>query len=280
MVGDVKFSGKASGRSILEFRLQCPFRKARATRENWRRFPTGMPAHTRLGFEPLTATLVPMNFPLRLLPLLCLANAHAAPLAWEAPLPKGTHTDPVVLNKAAGETSAAALDMVKGAKGDLRPQDIPDLKPKVPHDGIFRVFFKRDGIALPPDMGGTGPFYVFKTGGSYYLLTKRNFATLFGPPKSKDEALPYVKVFDKLFINPMSDFILSATETKGFQKVAPPAVTEIKEAGDGWDVKAILFSPYRVMAFYEERLHVARDGMVEVKEKVKVIKEIGPGIMY
>ena len=208
------------------------------------------------------------------------AVAEAAPPAWEAPLPKGSHTDAAALNKAAGETRESALEMVKGAKGELRPQEIAGLKPKVPHDGIFRVFLKKEGMPLPPDMEGTGPFHVFKIGGAYYFLTRRNFATLFGPPKSKEEVLPFVKAFDKLFTNPLADFVVSPTETKGFQKIAPPAVTEIKEAGDGWDVRAILYSAHRVMAFYEERLRVGRDGMVEVKEKTKLIKEIGPGYMF
>lgn len=221
-----------------------------------------------------------MKLPLRLLPLLCLAAAGAAPPAWESPLPPGRHTDPIALNKAAGETSEAALEMVKGAAGELQPQNFPDLKAKVPHDGIFRVLLKNEGVVLPPDMGGAGPFHVFKAGGSYYLLTRRNFATLFGPLKSKAEVLPFVRTFDKLFTNPFSDVVTSAKDVKGFQKVPPPAVTEITESGDGWDVRLILYSGHRVRAFYEERLGVQRDGTVEVKEKTKLLKEIGPGYMF
>ena len=218
-----------------------------------------------------------MHPALRLLPFLCLVTASAAPPEWEAALPEGRHTDPIVLNKAAGTTLS---EMVKGAAGELQPQEIAGLKPATPIDGIFRVFFKKEGIALPPDMEGTGPFHVFKTGGSFFLLTRKNFAALFGPPKSKDEVLPFVKAFDRLFTNPLAEFVTSPTETKGVQKVTPPAVTEIAEAADGWDVKAILFSAHRVSAFYEERLHVGRDGVVEVKEKSRVIKEIGPGFLF
>lgn len=213
------------------------------------------------------------------LPLLCIAAGAAEP-AYEAPLPDGRHLDPVALNKAAGETGATALEMVKGAKGELQPQNFPDLKSKAPHDGIFRVLLKNEGVVLPPDMGGTGPFYIFKTGGSYYLLTRRNFASLFGPLKSKDEVLPFVRTFDKLFTNPFSDAVTSAKDAKGFQKVPPPAVTEITESGDGWDVRLILYSGHRVRAYYEERLRVERDGTVAVKEKTKMLKEIGPGYMF
>lgn len=221
-----------------------------------------------------------MKLMLRLFPLVFLAAANAAPPTWEAALPKGSHTDGTALNKAAGETRASALATVKGATGELRPQEIADLKPTVSVEGVFRVFLKKDGIALPPDMEGAGPFYVFKTGGAFYLLTKRNFATLYGPPKSKEEVLPYVKVFDKLFTNPQAELVVSATETKGFQKIAPPSVTEVKDAGDGWEVLAILYSAHRVKAFYEQRLRVGRDGMIEIQEKAKMIKEIGPGFMY
>ena len=213
--------------------------------------------------------------------MLCLAAAaHAAPPKWEAPLPNGSHTDPIALNNAAGTARAATGEMLKGAKGELRPQEIADLKPAVPIEGVFRVFLKNEGMILPPDMEGTGPFYVIKTEGAHYLLTPRNFATLFGPPKSKADVLPYVKVFDKLLLNPQAELVVSATETKGFQKIAPPAVTEVTESGDGWDVRAILYSAHRVKAFYEEQLRVTRDGIVEVKTKAKLIKEIGPGYMF
>ncbi len=211
--------------------------------------------------------------------LVGVASVKAAP-AWEAALAPGAEKDPLALNAATGEKGAAVLEMVRGAVGELHAQEFAGLKARVPHDGVFRVFFKKEGMALPPDMGGTGPFYVFKTGGSYYLLTRRNFALLFGPLRSGEEVPPFVKAFDKVFLNPQADLILSAAETQGFQKVAPPAVSEILEADDGWDVRAILFSPFRVMAFYEERLRVSRDGVVEVKEKARVIKELGPGIMY
>ena len=221
-----------------------------------------------------------MNLPHPLLPLLCIATAAAAEPAWEAPLPGGRHLDPMALNQAAGETNGAVEEMVKGAKGELQPQNFPDLKSKVPHDGIFRVVLKKEGIVLPPDMGGTGPFHVFKAGGSFYLLTRRNFATLFGPLKSKEDVLPFVRTFDKLFTNPLSDVVTSAKEAKGFQKVPPPAVTEITENSDGWDVRLILYSGHRVRAYYEERLRVERDGTVEVREKTKLLKEIGPGFMF
>ena len=212
--------------------------------------------------------------------LLCLSTAGAAPPAWEAALPAGRETDAVALNQAAGETRATTLEMVKGATAELLPQEVAGLKTKVPIEGPFRVFFKKGGIALPPDMEGTGPFYVFKTEGAFYLLTRRNFATLYGPVETKEAVLPYVKVFDKLFTNPQAQLVISAADTKGFVDVAPPALTEVKESGDGWEVRAILYSAYRVKAFYEERLHVGRDGRVEAREKVKVLKELGPGYLF
>ena len=89
------------------------------------------------------------NFVLRFTAsLLCFAAAEAAQPVWEAPLPNGQHTDPIALNKAAGDTGAATLDMVKGAKGELQPQNFPDLKSKTPLDGIFRVILKNEGAIL------------------------------------------------------------------------------------------------------------------------------------
>ena len=221
-----------------------------------------------------------MKLPLHFFPLLCVCAANAAPPPWEAALPDGSHTDAMALNKAAGETRASALEMVKGATGELQPQPVAGLKARVPIDGLFRVFFKQAGIALPPDMEGTGPFYVFKVEGAFHLLTRRNFAGLYGPVQTREAVAPYVKVFDKLFTNPQAQLIVAVTDVQGFQKVAPPAITEVTESGEGWEVRAILYSAFRVMAFYEERLRVGRDGMVEVREKAKVIKELGPGFMY
>jgi hypothetical protein len=47
--------------------------------------------------------------------------AHADKIAWEAVLPPGGETDPIVLNKALGKTDASSLEQVKGSKGELRP---------------------------------------------------------------------------------------------------------------------------------------------------------------
>lgn len=207
----------------------------------------------------------------------CLCAAAAA-ADWEAALPKGGETDPVALNTTAGTT---APDMVKGARGVLQPLTFPELKPKAAHDGLFRVVLQREGVALPPDMAGAGPFFVVRVKGMHHLLTRRNFAKLFGPVAAKADVLPYVQVFDRVFEHPhFTKVVTSREETEGFQKVPPPAITEIVESDGSYDVRLILYSSFRVRAFYEERLRVGRDGGVEVKEKTRVLKELGPGIMY
>jgi hypothetical protein len=207
--------------------------------------------------------------------------AHADKIAWEAALPPGGETDPIVLNKAVGKTDASSLEQVKGSKGELRPQNFPDLAPRTSaHEGLFRVVLTKEGVVLPPDMTGTGPFFLLKAEGRYHLLTPRNFATLFGPLKTKEEVLPYVSVYTKIFLDPYASLVRTPLDVKDFQKVEPPALTEVTEAPGGWVVRVILFSAYRVRAFYEARLRVQQDGAIVVEEKIRKIKELGPGFMF
>src|SRR4029434_7283460 len=134
--------------------------------------------------------------------------AHADKIAWEAVLPPGGETDPIVLNKALGKTDASSLEQVKGSKGELRPQNFPDLAPKTSaHEGLFRVVLTKEGVVLPPDMAGTGPFFLLKADGRYRLLTPRNFATLYGPLKKKEELLPYVAAYTKIFLDPYANMV-------------------------------------------------------------------------
>jgi hypothetical protein len=206
--------------------------------------------------------------------------ATRAYAAWEATLPPGGETDSVALNKAVGKTDASSLEQVQGSIGQLRPQNFPDLKPKAAHEGLFRVVLAKEGVVLPPDMAGTGPFFLLKAEGRYHLLTPRNFATLYGPVKTKEEVLPYVSIYTKVFLDPYASLVRTAADVKDFQKVEPPALTEVTEADGGWVVRAILFSAYRVRAFYEARLRVQQDGAVVVEEKIRKIKELGPGFMF
>jgi hypothetical protein len=207
--------------------------------------------------------------------------AHADKITWEAVLPPGGETDPIVLNKALGKTDASSLEQVKGSKGELRPQAFPELAPKTSaHEGLFRVVLTKEGAVLPPDMTGTGPFFLLKAEGRYYLLTPRNFAALYGPVKTKEEMFPYVSVYTKVFLDPYANLVRTPADVKDFQKVEPPALTEVTEADGGWAVRLILFSAYRVRAFYEARLRLKQSGEVVVEEKVHKIKELGPGFLF
>jgi hypothetical protein len=215
--------------------------------------------------------------------LVAVATALIATRAnaeWEATLPPGGETDPIALNKALGKTDASALEQVKGSKGQLRPHNFPDLTAKVANEGLFRVVLMKEGVVLPPDMAGTGPFFLVKADARYHLLTPRNFARLYGPLKTKDEMLPYLSGYAKLFLDPYANLVRTATDVRESQKAEPPALTEVTEAQGGWDVRLILYSAYRVRAYYEARLRVERDGAIAVKEKLHKIKELGPGFMF
>jgi hypothetical protein len=160
--------------------------------------------------------------------------AHADKITWEAVLPPGGETDPIVLNKALGKTDASSLEQVKGSKGELRPQAFPDLAPKTSaHEGLFRVVLTKEGAVLPPDMTGTGPFFLLKSEGRYYLLTPRNFAALYGPVKTRKRCFPTFRStpkYSSILCQPRPH----AADVKDFQKVEPPALTEVTEADGGW----------------------------------------------
>lgn len=207
------------------------------------------------------------------------AASAAAESAWEAELPPGRETDPIALNNAAGETNPARLEQVQGAAGRLDRVNISELTPKAAIDGIFRVFFKRDGVALPPDMDGAGPFHVFKSNGKWHLLTRKNLAQIFAPLASKDEALAYAQVFNRVLASPY----FAQAVTKANADSLPfksPAISEATEADAAFDVRLVLFSRYRVIAFTEQQLRIQRDGTIEEKGKPRVLKELGPGIMF
>jgi hypothetical protein len=205
-------------------------------------------------------------------------TAHAA--MWEATLPPGSETDPIALNKALGKTDASTLEQVKGSKGELRPQTFPGLATKTANEGLFRAVLTKEGVVLPPDMAGTGPFYLLKADGRYHLLTPRNFATLYGPMKTAEEVLPFLSAYVKVFLDPHANIVRTPVDVKEFQKVEPPALTQITEAENGWAVRLILYSAYRTRAFYEARLRVQRDGAVVVEEKIHKTRDLGPGFMF
>lgn len=196
---------------------------------------------------------------------------------WEAPIPKGTETDLIKLNLAAGNKNGADYikSDVKNPNVELKPFALDGLKPKTPDiDGLFVA----SSPTLPPDMLGTGPFYLIKRNETYYLLTAKNFARLFGPVKNQEEVLPLVTFYENLFGNPFAK-VITAPEVKN-EKDAPPDVTKITATEKGFEVKLILRNDLHHAYFAEKHLLVHPDGIIEITQKLKVIKDLGQGYNF
>lgn len=219
--------------------------------------------------KPLIAALLSLT--------ICATLTGEAVPDWEAPLAKGAETNLVSLNLAAGNQQAA--DYLKRdarpAMTELEPF-VPDgLKPKAPDvDGLFMV----RAYGLPPDMLGSGPFCLLKRKGTYHLLTATNFARLFGPVKEKEEVLPLVTFYERLFGNPFAG-VITAVRPKN-EKDPPPDVTKITATKKGFAVKLILINRVRHAYFAEKHLLVHPDGIIEVTKPPKIIKDLGKGIVF
>lgn len=197
---------------------------------------------------------------------------------WEAPIPNGAETDLVKLNLAAGNKRGADYikSDVKNPEVELNPF-VPDgLKTKAPDiDGLFIAHSIR---RLPPDMLGTGPFYLIKRKDTYYLFTAKNFARLFAPVTRQEEILPLVTFYEKLFGNPFARVITVAKPDKEYE--TPPDVTKITATKNGFEVKLILLNGLRHAYFAEKHLLVHPDGMIDVTKDLKIIKDLGQGYVF
>lgn len=210
---------------------------------------------------------------------LCASYAFACDVTfWEAKIPPGAETDPIALNISSGEKNIPNRDTVESIRDKyvIAPHSFSALRPKVVNSGIFEV-----KAPVPPDMAGTGPFYLVKIETNYYALTKRNFARLFGPIEKKSEVLPYLRVYEYLFGNKFAEIVTEDIAKKLSKKGAPeapkpgqsnqpplevnrtpPKLTQVTKVKDGFRVTLITYSAYHIEAFYEKVVYIGRDGIV------------------
>lgn len=231
--------------------------------------------------------------------------AYDAP-NWEAKIPQGAETDPIALNIAFGENDIPNRDVVEELKLKnayiITAHSFTGLASKARNDGIFEVTIRSNSrIPVPPDMAGTGPFYLVKIGTNYYALTRRNFARLFGPIEKKTEVLPYLRVYEYLFGNQFAEIVTEDTAKKLFklkkgaqeapkpgqstqtpQEVtqAPPKVTQVTRLKDGFRVTLVTYTMYHIEAFFEKTVYVGRDGIVKEEKPERILKEIGGGFVF
>jgi hypothetical protein len=222
----------------------------------------------------------------------------AEALDWEAKIPPGAETDPIALNIAFGEKDIPNCDIVESLKGlyGIQPHSFPGLAPKTANNGIFKVEVKR---GVPPNMAGTGPFYLVKIGNNYYALTRGNFAQMFSPIEKKTEVLPYLKVYESIFGNQFAKIVTKDTAKELFKKGAPeapkpgqitqeplkvtlkpPKFTQVAELKDGFRVTLVTYTQYHIEAFLEKTVHIGRNGVVKEEKPERILKEIGAGFVF
>jgi len=222
---------------------------------------------------------------------------------WEGRLPAGAETNLVELNRAAGNEEAAeyisreigahTYSAVRENRDRVEPQTLSNQvlspfevemeplvlsswKPKLPDgDELVEVVAKK----LPPDMLGSGPFLLIRSSDAYYMLTEKNFARIFGPVTEESQVLPYVRLHHSVFGEPFFSIVTDENEEyRGNHK--PPAVTTVTAAGGRFKVNLILCSPLHRACFAGKRLFVSTNGTVKVTRKIKVIKDLGPGMYF
>lgn len=208
------------------------------------------------------------------------SNAEKQP--WQAQINPGTETDPIALNIAFGKQTIPNRDIIESLTDayEIASYFFDGLTPQTTNDGIFRVDVK-NGYWAPPDMDGVGPFYLVKMQTSYYGLTEHNFARLFAPINSKEQVIPYLQAYERLFGSPFAQIVTSTMQKDLSEKGRnPPRVTEVTELSSGFRVRLVTYTRVHIEAFMEKTVYLGRDGRVKEEKPASVIKEYGKGIYF
>ena len=207
----------------------------------------------------------------------------------EAKVPKDHETSPYMLNLLLLEVSddmdeipneGTVISLKK--KYEIKKHKFSNLIPRVKTDGFFQVSLKDDERGnLPLDMAGLGPFYLTKKDGDYYLITPKNYATLFGGIRNTEEALNYLAAYENLFVSPVVCVATSGNE-KALKKAkrTPPRLSSAIQTAQGFEATLIIYSIIQVEGFFEKKVLLTPEGAVTVIEEPKLIQKIGDGITY
>jgi hypothetical protein len=201
--------------------------------------------------------------------------------AWDTPIPAGEEVNLITLNKLKGETSPVPFEQIKNAVGVLALAKLEGLVITAKDVELYRVKVVAPGKdhEYPPDMWGTGPFFVVKQHERFFRLTETNYARLFGPENDVQHAQRYLQIYDELFGSRFSYLV-----TDGFvpflkDRREVPEPTEIRAVNGGFEAKLIWLNPHHVRRFVRQRIFLHNDGTVD-EGKSEVILETGPGIAF
>ena len=201
---------------------------------------------------------------------------------WDSKVSPGAECDPIALNFALGEKEVRNRDIVEKLRGayGVGPYAFSNLVVRAPGVEVLKVSIRKDsGEQVPPDMAGTGPFFLLKEGTNYFALTQTNFARAFGPVTNQSEVLPYLKAHERLFGN-LFAVIVTTTNRDLPRATNPPKRTKVVPVEDGFEVNLVLYTSVHVRAFYEVSLHLNRDGTVKRRSEPKMLLRLGDGIVF
>ena len=207
----------------------------------------------------------------------------------EAKVPKDHETSPYMLNLLLLEVSddmdeipneSTVISLKK--KYEIKKHKFSNLIPRVKNEGFYQVSLKDDERGnLPLDMAGLGPFYLVKKNKEYYLITPKNYATLFGGIRNTEEALNYLAAYENLFVSPVVCVAIDSNE-KALKKAKrnPPRLSGAIQTAQGFEATLIVYSIIQVEGFFEKKVQLTPEGEVTVIEEPKLIQKIGDGITY
>lgn len=214
----------------------------------------------------------------------------ASTISLEAKVPPNHETSPYMLNLLMVEArddmedvpNAATIVSLKG-QYEIKKHKFQDLIPRVKIDNFYTVSLKKEAQQdLPIDLAGAGPFYLAKVKDDYYLLTPKNFETIFGNLRNTSEALDYLVEYEKIFVSPVVLVATKDTE-KSLKKSGrtPPRLSQVTSTQDGYSATMIIYSVMQVEGFFEKKVTLTKEGKVTIDiESTRLIQRIGEGIKY
>lgn len=216
-----------------------------------------------------------------------LADPSAVKL--EAKVPADHQDSPMMLNLLMVEAredmdevpNQGTIVYLKG-QFEMKKHKFKNLLPRVKITDFYKVSLKAEAQKnLPLDLAGLGPFYLAKVSKEYYLLTPKNFETIFGDLRDEEEALNYLAEYENLFVSPVVCVVTSETE-KGLRKAKrpPPRLSTVTRSGVDFKAQLIVYSIIQVDGYFEKEVKVTREGAVTVDEEPRLIQKIGDGVSY
>jgi len=205
---------------------------------------------------------------------------------WNAKVPRDHETSPIMLNLLMAEAlqsnqipNSEVITMLKGYY-EIKKHKFKKLKTNIKIDGIFKVSLKKDStLRVPLDLAGSGPFYLLRDSGEYYLITPENFTKLFANYRNEKEAMNYLEVYENLFVDPLISFVTEENQkTLKKAKRNPPKISKIIQTADGYEADIVIYSVLYLEVFYEKKVILDKSGKVTITQEPKIIEKIVTGI--